>query len=166
MISAQLILLIIFFCFFVIVFRGAPYVPTKKREIDDIFELHEFSTGERLVDLGSGDGKVILAAAHRGVKATGFELNPFLVIVSWWRLRRYKNVSVKMTDYWATHLPKDTRVVYVFLASPYMKKLDTYLEQETKRLGHDLLLISNGMKISGRAPHSKVSSLLAYEYKA
>lgn len=38
--------------------------------------------GETLVDLGSGDGQVVIEAARRGIKAVGYELNPVYKILS------------------------------------------------------------------------------------
>jgi len=47
--------------------------------------------GLRLVDFGSGDGRVVAAAASRGMQAVGYELNPYLV---WWsRLRTRKALA-------------------------------------------------------------------------
>ena len=64
--------------FLLIVVRGAPYVPTHGRDIEKLFELYRFRGTDVLVDLGSGDGRVLAAAAHRGVRAVGYELNPCL----------------------------------------------------------------------------------------
>jgi len=38
--------------------------------------------GRSLVDVGSGDGRIVLEAARRGYKAHGVELNPWLVLYS------------------------------------------------------------------------------------
>lgn len=42
--------------------------------------LAELRQGDLLYDLGSGDGRIVIAAANRyGIKAVGFEINPALV---------------------------------------------------------------------------------------
>jgi SAM-dependent methyltransferase len=44
-----------------------------------MLDLAELKLGERLVDLGSGDGRIAIAAAGRGADALGVELDPRLV---------------------------------------------------------------------------------------
>ena len=156
---------VFFVCFLLIVFRGAPYVPTHKRDVEALFGMHDFQSGEVLVDLGSGDGRVLSEAAKRGVRAVGYELNPFLVFYSRWRLSGEKNVSVKLQDFWGAKLPDGTAMVFVFLADPFMKKLDRKLTAEAQRLGHDIILVSYGMKIVGKTPEREQGGLLSYRYR-
>lgn len=152
--------------FLLIVFRGAPFVPTRSRDIEDLFLLHRFKKGDVLVDLGSGDGRVLAEASKRGISSVGYELNPFLVWYSRLKLRDTPLAAVKFEDFWTTKLPKETAVVFVFLAGPFMAKLDRKLTSEADRLGHDLLLVSYGMKIPGKTPETQRGGFLTYRYKA
>lgn len=165
--TALVILGIVFFAtFMMIVFRGAPYVPTKATDVEALFTLLKLKPEDVIVDLGSGDGRLLLAAAKHGVHAVGYELNPFLVAVSWVRLRQYRShVQVRWRDFWITSLPKRTKVVFVFLGTPYMKKLDRYLRRQTETLGHDIQLVSYGVPVPGRQPDQKHGGLLIYTYK-
>lgn len=152
--------------FLLIVFRGAPFVPTRSRDIADLFSLHRFKKGDVLVDLGSGDGRVLMEAARRGIVSVGYELNPFLALYSRIRLRDVPLATVKLEDFWTTKLPKETAVVFVFLARPFMAKLDNKLSREASRLGHDILLISYGVRILGKTPETQRGGFLTYRYKA
>ncbi|HVJ02210.1 MAG TPA: methyltransferase domain-containing protein [Sphingomonas sp.] len=58
---------------------SAPYVPTSPEVVEAMLDLAELKPGERLVDLGSGDGRIAIAAARRGAEALGVELDPRLV---------------------------------------------------------------------------------------
>lgn len=78
-------------------FLGAPYLPMKRVVVDMLFDrvLPSWAAktgrevaGLRLVDFGAGDGRLVAAAATRGMKATGYELNPYLVFWSRLRTRR------------------------------------------------------------------------------
>ncbi len=61
----------------------APFVPTPQEVVDRMLELAEIKPGDVLFDLGSGDGRIVIAAAKRyGIKAVGFEIDPALVKVS------------------------------------------------------------------------------------
>ena len=58
----------------------APYVPTPEEVVNRMLELAEIKPGDVLYDLGSGDGRIVIAAAKKyGIKAVGFEINPALV---------------------------------------------------------------------------------------
>jgi SAM-dependent methyltransferase len=61
----------------------APFVTTPQEVVDRMLELAQVSTGDLLYDLGSGDGRIVIAAAKRyGAKAVGFEIDPALVTLS------------------------------------------------------------------------------------
>ena len=63
--------------------RGAPYVPSRSRDLERAFdELYKLAADDLLVDIGSGDGRVLMMAVKRGARAVGFEINPVLAKVS------------------------------------------------------------------------------------
>lgn len=62
-------------------FMGAPFVPTGGRKMRRMLELAQLKKGEKLFELGAGDGRFVIAAAQQGVQAVGIEINPFQV---WW----------------------------------------------------------------------------------
>lgn len=51
------------------------YVPTRLQTVERMLDYAELKPGETLVDLGSGDGRIVLAAARRGANARGIELD-------------------------------------------------------------------------------------------
>jgi ubiquinone/menaquinone biosynthesis C-methylase UbiE len=58
----------------------APYVVSPQAIVDRMLELAALKQGETLYDLGSGDGRIILAAAQRyRAKAVGVEISDSLV---------------------------------------------------------------------------------------
>ncbi|GAA0739084.1 class I SAM-dependent methyltransferase [Sphingomonas japonica] len=59
--------------------RDAPYVPTPPSTVEAMLDIAGVQPGERWLDLGSGDGRIAIAAARRGARATGIERNPALV---------------------------------------------------------------------------------------
>ena len=57
-----------------------PYVPTPQVVVDRMLELAQIKPGDTVVDLGSGDGRIMITAAQRyGARGFGVELNPRLV---------------------------------------------------------------------------------------
>lgn len=59
--------------------RDVPFVPTPEALVEAMLDLAEVKAGDRLIDLGSGDGRIPLAAARRGATALGIEIDPLLV---------------------------------------------------------------------------------------
>jgi SAM-dependent methyltransferase len=54
-----------------------PYVPTPPEIVERMLELAQVKKGDVVYDLGSGDGRIVIAAAKKyGVRAIGFEIDP------------------------------------------------------------------------------------------
>jgi SAM-dependent methyltransferase len=62
--------------------KDVVWVPTPDEVVQKMLDMAQVKAGERVVDLGSGDGKIAIAAAQRGARARGIEFNPDLVEVS------------------------------------------------------------------------------------
>lgn len=150
-IVATIIFLTIAFGF--VVFWGAPYVPSHRREAEKAFEvLWPLSKKDLLVDLGSGDGVILRLAARKGAKAIGYELNPLLVLLSRLLSRRFSIVEVHTANFWQRHLPKKTTVVYVFSVTRDMAKLEAKLQAEANYQGRAFQLVLYAMKLPTKKP--------------
>ena len=56
--------------------RETPYVPTPQDVVERMLDMAKVKPGEYLIDLGSGDGRIVVTAAQRGARAFGVDLNP------------------------------------------------------------------------------------------
>jgi len=71
--------------------RAAPYYPTPQVVVEMMLKLGELKKGETLFDLGSGDGRIVLAAAQKlSARAIGIELDRGLVLQSRQRIEKMK----------------------------------------------------------------------------
>ena len=127
-----LIVIIVLIPFLLVVFVGAPYVPIHKTSLESVFNSIKLSKSATVVDLGSGDGKVLLLAAQKGYSAIGYELNPFLLLISKRRLRKYPNAKVVMKDMWQADVAQ-ADLVFTFLATKYMERLKTQIVSKMKK---------------------------------
>jgi SAM-dependent methyltransferase len=50
--------------------------------VEAMLDMAGVKAGDKLVDLGAGDGRIAIAAAKRGANATGIEYNPDMVALS------------------------------------------------------------------------------------
>lgn len=54
-----------------------PYVPTDPEVVQAMLRLAELKPGDRLYDLGCGDGRIVIEAARsQGARGTGIDLDP------------------------------------------------------------------------------------------
>lgn len=151
------------FLFAGVVLVGAPYLPTLKRRVDDGLDLLDLKPGQTLLELGSGDGRVLRSAAKRGIHGVGYELNPLLVVysrVASWRYR--KLVTVKWGNYWRTTWPESDGM-YVFLLQPYMSKLHKEVVQYTKHKPYRV--VSFGFSILEKKATAEKNGMYLYTYK-
>lgn len=58
---------------------AGPYVPSPQSVVSDMLKLAEVGPGDFVIDLGSGDGRIVIAAAQRGATALGVDLDADLV---------------------------------------------------------------------------------------
>ena len=58
------------------------WVPTPQALVDKMLDIAKVTPKDYLIDLGSGDGRTVITAAKRGVKALGIEYNPDMVELS------------------------------------------------------------------------------------
>lgn len=57
-----------------------PYVPTPQVVVDRMLDMARLKAGETVIDLGSGDGRIMIEAASKyGARGFGVEINPLLV---------------------------------------------------------------------------------------
>ncbi|HYF19615.1 MAG TPA: class I SAM-dependent methyltransferase, partial [Ramlibacter sp.] len=99
------------------------WVPTPDAVVDRMLELAQVRAGERVVDLGSGDGKIAIAAAKRGAIARGIEYNPDMVQLSRRNARAAGvNVDFQQGDIFVSNFT-DADVITLYLLPSLNEKL-------------------------------------------
>lgn len=97
---------------------GMPWVPTRQQRIEQALALAQVQPGERVYDLGAGDGRVLVTAVRQfHAQAIGVEIAPVHCLVSWLRARLSgvgRQVTVRWGNVYRTNLG-DADVVFVYL---------------------------------------------------
>ena len=62
--------------------KDVVWVPTRQELIDKMLDMAKVTPKDYLIDLGSGDGRTVITAAKRGLRAHGIEYNPDMVELS------------------------------------------------------------------------------------
>jgi SAM-dependent methyltransferase len=62
--------------------KDVVWVPTAQALADKMLDLAKVTSKDYVIDLGSGDGRIVITAAKRGARSLGIEYNPELVALS------------------------------------------------------------------------------------
>ena len=118
-------------------FRAAPWLPVFKRDIKRIIEFSEIKKGDKVFDLGCGDGRVLIGLANNtGAEyLIGYEISFLFYVLS--KLRIFflglsKKVDIRFDDFLMKDL-SSADVVFCFLTPMAMKKLKPKFEKELKK---------------------------------
>lgn len=113
--------------------RGVPFVPLNKKQLQAINKNIKLKAGDKVVDLGCGDGRVLRLFEKQGVQmAEGCEINLWACVLAWlknWILKSktkvyYKNFDkVDLAGY---------DVIFVYLLEGALKRLSKKLDAELK----------------------------------
>ena len=129
---------------------GAVFATTHSSKIGTILEAVPMNSGQVLYDLGCGDGRFLIAAEKRyGVKAIGFEINPWAFLLS--RLRvmvQRAHVAIHFRDFWKADL-RDADIIFCYLFPDIMERLREKLSRELKT---GVKVISCNFEIPGWKP--------------
>jgi len=155
---------IILFNLFAYLFKGAVFVPTNRKTIERMIDLANVKAGVRAADIGSGDGRLVIALAKAGAEAHGYEIHPLLV----WLSKR--NISkaglagkafVHRKSFWDEDLSKFD-IVTVYGVPKIMEKLEEKLKKELKT---DARIISNKYTFPTWSLSKKEDNVYLYEQK-
>ena len=62
--------------------KDVVWVPTPQTTVDKMLDMAKVTPQDFLMDLGSGDGRTVITAAKRGLRAQGVEYNPDMVTLA------------------------------------------------------------------------------------
>jgi SAM-dependent methyltransferase len=62
--------------------KDVVWVPTSQALVDKMLDMAKATPADYVIDLGSGDGRTVITAAKRGIRALGIEYNPEMVELS------------------------------------------------------------------------------------
>ncbi len=136
------ILAVIAVVFIATVLFGAPFVPTHYKQLKKLVKWLDLTNQDVLVDLGSGDGRVLRVFGPQIKQAIGYEINPFLVLWSKISCHKYHNIKIKLADFRLQKLPAETTIIYLFYANSFNRSLQKILKNRT-----NLTIISYGFKL-------------------
>jgi SAM-dependent methyltransferase len=110
--------------------KDVVWVPTSPALVEKMLDLAKVTSSDFVIDLGSGDGRNIIAAAKRGARGVGVEYNPDMVELSR-RLAKEAGVADRATfvqgDMYEADISKATVLALFLLPSNLDKLKDKFL---------------------------------------
>jgi SAM-dependent methyltransferase len=119
-----------------------PYVQTPVEIVERMMRMAEVRAGDFVIDLGSGDGRIVIEAAKRGARGLGVDLDPNLVKLATQNARQAgvaERARFETRDIFDTDLSAAS-VVTMYLLPDFNKKLAPRLlalKPGTRIVSHD-----------------------------
>jgi tRNA1(Val) A37 N6-methylase TrmN6 len=114
----------------------APYYPTPETIVDRMLQLGGLKAGEKMYDLGSGDGRIVIMAAQKfHADAVGIELDKDLFKLSMDRIRTLhleKNAHIVNGDLLKQNY-SSADLVTIYLLPGFIDKVQPMLDQQLKK---------------------------------
>jgi SAM-dependent methyltransferase len=139
---------------------GAPWVPARNSDVEAMLEAADLRANQLYVELGCGDGRLVVAAVKKGARAIGYEINPLLWLFAWMRCIRYSRAHIRLANFWPKPL-NEADVVMAFLMPKFMPRLASKAKKELKPGAR---LISYIFQIPDKHPVKKTDHWYVYKY--
>lgn len=146
---------------------GGAWSPTRTRVVHKMLEYAKIRPGDVLVDLGAGDGRILLEAVRGyGIRVVGIEIDPLRWVycrVRLWASAGRRLATVRMANFFDVDLSFAT-VVTFYLSQAAADKLKQKLEQE---LPDGARVVSYRRPVRGWRPvhHDPSDDVYVYEIK-
>lgn len=127
----------------------APYYPTPEVIVEKMLQMTNLKKGEKMFDLGSGDGRIVIIAAEKfAARSTGVEFDKDLCVQSTERIKRLKlekladiiHGDIMAQDY------SSADVITVYLLPVSNDKVRPLLEKQLKK---GTRIVAHDFEISG-----------------
>jgi precorrin-6B methylase 2 len=113
--------------------KDVVWVPTPEPLVTRMLDMAKLTSNDILFDLGSGDGRTVIAGAKRGARSTGVEFNPKMVELSK-RIAQREGVAGKASfvqgDFFKTDFSKATVLTLFLMTDLNLKLRPTILDMK------------------------------------
>ncbi|MBW8011615.1 MAG: SAM-dependent methyltransferase [Chloroflexi bacterium] len=137
---------------FISQFWGAPWVVTPLENVRAMLSLAEVQPGEKVIDLGAGDGRIVIAAVRDfQAEAVGVEIDPIRYLLANLFIKRFgvfPQARIHYGDLRSFDI-SDADVVTVYLTRKSNQKLEPLLQE---RLKPGARVVSHAFPFSGWTP--------------
>jgi len=109
--------------------------------INIVIDFADIKKNDVFYDLGSGDGRILVEAAKKGIKVIGVEKNPFLNWLARRKIKNFKNVKIIQGDIFKQKI-NDASIIVAYLSQKIAERLQKKIEKKVKK-GTRIILIDH-----------------------
>lgn len=144
---------------------GLPWVPAREKRIRKALRMASLQPGERLYDLGAGDGRVLVIAAREfGAYAVGIEISPVHCLIARFRalLSGYnRRIIIRCGSFFSTGI-EEANVIFAYVTPAHATRLKPYLE---KQLRNGVRVVTLSAEMEGWQPEDIDNADLVFLYR-
>jgi len=120
---------------------GSPFIPTSNKILKKMIDLAEIKKGQKVFDLGCGDGRIIFASEEKGALCTGIEISPpVFLIAKLIKFCKRKKSKLILGNFFNNKDIFQADVIFLFLMPKVMQKfyqeIFPHLKKGTKIISH------------------------------
>ena len=133
--------------------QGSPYVGTKKKNTEiicqELLKIKEKYKIKRFVDLGSGDGRLVLEVSKKlNIPSLGFEINPYLYFLSILKARFTSSKAKFILGSYIKFKPRELDLIYLYHLPWLLNKIINFLKMKKTK---NLFVLSHEFKVKDKA---------------
>lgn len=140
-----------------------PYVVSENTTLDDLFKLIEVKPGQKTLDMGSGDGRIVIEMARRGAEAYGIEIIEKYFRRSLWKIAQANlegKAFIHKKDFWDENL-SSFDIITIYPMAAIMDELKEKLNLEVRK---GAIVVINGFKIPDRKIWKEKGFTFVYKF--
>jgi len=134
---------------------GSPFVPSGKKIIAKMVKMAQIKPGEKVFDLGCGDGRILFEAEKAGGNCVGVEIAPPIFLIA--KLRKFLKKSkakIRLGNLFSQKDLKTADVVFLFLMPPVVEK---FYREIWPKLKPGARVVSHAFEMKKLPPTEKIS---------
>lgn len=141
-----------------------PFYPSKTKPLNDLIKELNLNGNLNFIDIGSGDGRIVMWGAKQGFNADGIEFNPFLTLYS--RLLIFirglgKRAKIYNKDF-NQHDYSKYNFAYLYIFPEHMDKISDKLFNEMQK---GSVVVTNTFKFTTLSPDKTIGRYYIYYVK-
>lgn len=141
-----------------------PFYPSSTKKLSLIKDFVKLNKDDNFIDIGSGDGRIIIWAAKQGLQAEGIEFNPFLTLLTKLKIfinRLSSRAKVFNKDF-NNHDYSKYNIAYLYI---FREHMDLILPKLQKEMRPGSVIVTNTFKFSNLTPDKTIDRYNIYYIK-
>lgn len=137
---------------------GAPFVPSSRETVQRMLKLANIKPSECVVDLGCGDGRLVIAAAKLGAQAIGYERSLPTFLLAWIKALPHRRARIRFRNFWKQD-HRNADVVFCYLLTSTMQEFRDCIWPTLKP---GCRVISHAFRMAGVEPRAHDGNVVLY----